>query len=1310
MAKRIRTVLVSVGVLLLVVVVLVAALPSILSTGPVRRLVMSKVNAAAPGTLAVGDWSFGWFSGVKIDELAYADAQGRFGGEVRSLRVTTGLLKLAVAGKKDLGDVTVDAPRVWCQMDKLQAAETGPAGAPGGKPSAKPPTPKGPSADEPTPEAAPKGPVTIPVDVAVRLRVQDGALTVKQAGQPDTTMALNVQVDCTSLNETITLALDATSRLPGMATDAAPAGVTVRGDVRLLTDGVLDPAAVVANATVRADRFDLGLLSMLRATVPAMPLTAGILTSELKVQAKGVNELVLGGQTSVNGLSLEGGALGQDHLVADTIRFDVDVQRTGERIAINRLALQSALATVSAGGTLTMAPGARLPQGALAVTGQVDLVEVAAQLPHTLKLHEGMRLTGGSLALDVQASTEAEALRFRAAIALRGVAGTRDGATFQMSAPIALSASGAMQPAGGVEVERLSLRAPFASATGSGGATGCVLRLEADLAAVLREASQFVDLGALQAAGILRADVTYAAAAATDRTIDADVSMAGLRVHGLSGRPGMESVPDVDGDVKLKAQVKMGAGETVDAQATVAIEKLAFTGGALGTDQPRLDGTTVRVDVLRAGKAMTIRTVAIESPLVKLQVEGDLDTAGGTTYPKGGVRLAGSLALAKIAEQVPQTLKLKGDLRPTDGRLDLQAKVDTDGTTLSWDAAVGLEALAAQQGEKRLALSMPVKLNTQGALSSEGLRLDGLTLTSGFAQIEGSGHMSVAQLTAAVSLDKAMAELGQFVDLGAYKAAGDLNLSLKMDSPSKAERQLDVHASLKALDLAGFSPKPLKRERVDIAAGAIVRFDEAMKPVAMRAIKLNVDGLPLTVKAAVAQLELPGAEGQSPLKLGEAGVAISGTMEEVLAFCHDAGWLKKELPIKGPLSLDAKLSGGADRIRLTSFNLESTPMTLSASGEISGLADIRAVQLHGSLGLDCTEIAALTEAFAGYRPDMAGKAARDFTLDTQLGAGTWQEILRTTEARAALHADRFSEFGITATDIDLKVGAHAGRVGVALHTQVNDGTLAASPYLDATGAPVMLMPEHSQILSNVTVTAEMATKLLARIHPIFAGCAVGSGRMDLLMENCRVPLGPTVKTETTFVGAMDMRNLSIGTSGLLGQLLGMLKVNASETKVPDQHIGFECRDGRVHATPLTISADGNKIVLVGSVGLDQTLQYAAEVPLTEALVGKDAFKYVKGVTAKVPIGGTVTHPTLDNRALMKAVAEAAGQAAKNALLEEGRKWLGGQTQQGQPAAPAQPGTPAAPASPTKTEPASTPTSEAIDVGKKLLGDFLKKGR
>jgi hypothetical protein len=94
-------------------------------------------------------------------------------------------------------------------------------------------------------------------------------------------------------------------------------------------------------------------------------------------------------------------------------------------------------------------------------------------------------------------------------------------------------------------------------------------------------------------------------------------------------------------------------------------------------------------------------------------------------------------------------------------------------------------------------------------------------------------------------------------------------------------------------------------------------------------------------------------------------------------------------------------------------------------------------------------------------------------------------------------------------------------------------------------------------------------------------------------------------------------------------------------------------NGRVYHRDLTLNVRGVRIRTSGSVGLDQSLDLMAEIPILPEWAGRQSvLASLSGQTLKIPVRGRLGQPNLDDRAL-RQVARGAAESAAGRLIEQG---------------------------------------------------------
>jgi hypothetical protein len=112
-----------------------------------------------------------------------------------------------------------------------------------------------------------------------------------------------------------------------------------------------------------------------------------------------------------------------------------------------------------------------------------------------------------------------------------------------------------------------------------------------------------------------------------------------------------------------------------------------------------------------------------------------------------------------------------------------------------------------------------------------------------------------------------------------------------------------------------------------------------------------------------------------------------------------------------------------------------------------------------------------------------------------------------------------------------------------------------------------------------------------------------------------------------------------------------MRVEETGLDLSGQQIQFACQDGRVVTNPLRTNLGDSELIISGSLGLDTTIDYLAQVEVTERLVGGDLYNYLEGTVINVPIGGTLAKPDISSQTVQRAVTDLINQAGQKKLQE-----------------------------------------------------------
>jgi hypothetical protein len=480
------------------IVMLVALAPTILSTGALRRPILKAVSARLPVAVSAEDWSLSWFGSQEIRGLAVQAADTKV-ARADKVILQQGLLSL-LRDASHIGLVRIEGGEVWMEgMAKVRKAA-----------SEKPSTSKPPG---------PGNPPTLPQEVRIaKLTVHGGSTTV--------VISEGGMANATGSNDQVTFNLPlelATSSQRGTAT----AGGTLDG-LRADWKGwnFLGVTAQVACKELPLD----GVWAIV-ADLGVSMSGSGTLTGDIHASLGRNGDVAATLDCQGENVGLVADFLQGDRPVLKTLRLAGQVTYTGVTGAFDfkDLVLESPVASARASGGFTLASlDTQAPQIGGSVKVTADVARLAAMLPHTMRLPQGVTVQSGMVAASVDAQWTDKpgskervlALRLSADVKdVRGEADLKNDLGVTQRRPIAMSpiavaadiehiyaaapaadppadtgAEAVMDFVRSLNVKNLVVSGPFGQVTARGRLELFSLRGQLDLSKAMSEVSQFVDL------------------------------------------------------------------------------------------------------------------------------------------------------------------------------------------------------------------------------------------------------------------------------------------------------------------------------------------------------------------------------------------------------------------------------------------------------------------------------------------------------------------------------------------------------------------------------------------------------------------------------------------------------------------------------------------------------------------------------------------------------------------------------------------------------------------------------------------------
>jgi hypothetical protein len=880
--------------------------------------------------------------------------------------------------------------------------------------------------------------------------------------------------------------------------------------------------------------------------------------------------------------------LGLDQPTISIAAGQADVQLTGGQIAVRDLKLESNLMQL-AGQASAATATAPLSASDIQLTGQLNLAELARQLPNTLRLRDGTAISSGQLQVTLLSRGAANARTWEGDLRTANLRATSAGRPLRFDQPLAVSFLVQQTPSGPA-IERLTGRASFLELDGRGTLSEGSITARTDLDKLVTELNQLIDWGSTKLAGTTEAKLHWTRGKGDRWNATADAAVKGFELTAPRLAPWREP------NLVLTAQ----AEGLIQNESLTQIEtaKLAIEAAA-----DRLDAELL--EPVKSPAASSIWPV-------KLGLQGDLATWAPRLQPflsLGDWRLAGAIRAAGSGRFSPQS----SELAPTTIQIE-QLAVEGPNVSIR-EPVLKIETAGAWDSAQRaLTLGNLTVASSAVAFRADGLRLIASSQPSVVGMIDFRGDL--ARLTSWLKSDKPPGQppmagaLTGRVEIGyrgqslAAKWTTDIeNLVVVTAPPASSARAALASASTPLAEALWQEP------RINLSGQG--SFDPATSSLAVERMSLTAANAGLTAVGGIKKLSTAPEVDLS----GEIAYSLEGLTQQLrsreasrgpkagqaLPFGLDtlqlAGKEKRQFVLKGPLfAATGDLTGGQSR---------TAGQTSSISTQLTGEA---------SLGWKAAQYVGLIAGPADFRARLAGGVVQIGPLDIPVSEGrlTTAPQLFLNAQHPLLVMDRgplIQNVRISPEMCTLWLKFVAPLVAEATRAE---GTFSLS-------------------LNGATVP------LVAPIQSNLAG--------TLAIQSAQIGPGPAAQPILNM--ARQLRTFFDANAGAATAV----DPDRGWLQLPKQDVMFEIHDGAVHHRGMTMTIRDVVVTTEGSVGIEtQELNLTATVPIQDSWFKQDSrFAMLKGKTLQIPIRGTLKQPKIDAKVIETLGRQLAGSALDKLL-------------------------------------------------------------
>ncbi len=415
-----------------------------------------------------------------------------------------------------------------------------------------------------------------------------------------------------------------------------------------------------------------------------------------------------------------------------------------------------------------------------------------------------------------------------------------------------------------------------------------------------------------------------------------------------------------------------------------------------------------------------------------------------------------------------------------------------------------------------------------------------------------------------------------------------------------------------------------------------------------------------------------GIGGVINMKINDLTVATKSTPQAAAGFqtvSHQSGmtpvWTEKQVGVTGAV----RLANDFDAIALEQMQLSSNTISANASGTIGELSGRLLTDLNGVWNPNWELVNSLLDVYSGRTVRLSGNGEQPFVVRGPIfetpADGTPAPFISPNlqaSTRVGWAGGQVLDLpiGQSTTEIIVDQGVISTAVSP---TAFSGGQIQISPKIDLRSSEPVLYLAQQRILDSVQMTPETCASALKYINPLAAGATAAEGTFSIDSEGLEMPLydpmklraRATVTLQNVVVSAGPMAQQLIGAAKQVQAIVRPDKVNNDRDyntwlKMSEQTIPVTVENGRVYHEGIKFSHDDIRIETSGSVGLDQTVNMVARIPIPdEWLASSQYLDGLKGQAISIPIAGTVSKPILDQQAIRNFSGQLAKAAAGSAL-------------------------------------------------------------
>lgn len=352
----------------------------------------------------------------------------------------------------------------------------------------------------------------------------------------------------------------------------------------------------------------------------------------------------------------------------------------------------------------------------------------------------------------------------------------------------------------------------------------------------------------------------------------------------------------------------------------------------IGRDELACESLQARGKATLDQGRLQLTGLQLESELGDVQVTGAArieELSSGNllgSLTQDDLRLKGRVDLARLAQVLPATLKIREGTQITSGEIDFNLSSQAGDGSRSISGKLEANRLAAVNGGRQITWDQPIVITLAARNSDAGPVIEKLEGQASFMRISGQGSLAAGSLAATGDLDRLAAELGQFVDLDEYELAGKMQAGLQWKQGEQEGLAATGNVLVENFQCVLPGARPWREQRLTAAlsasglvdGGQLTRLDRGAVQIRAGADELDAS-LTEVIKS-------PSAKTAWPLKCRLVG-SLGTWLPRVQAVVPLSGWA-----VGGGIDLNATATVSPERIEISQGTATLTKLQAWGNG------------------------------------------------------------------------------------------------------------------------------------------------------------------------------------------------------------------------------------------------------------------------------------------------------------------------------------------------------------------------------------------